>query len=160
MNEERDKQVIQYVRTVLEYSRNILDLMENGEAQSKSESEKVLPEGYYDRFDDIMLEDKKFGLADVDVVRIFPEKSGTTHGTTWTRKSVIIKDRFGEERELIAWGDNIRIFDKLHIGDKISVSTVDKVSTYKLKTGAEVIQFTVGNDTYIDILNTGDEHIL
>ena len=81
-----------------------------GEIFEKKKPPKTTPtEQHGTSFKVITLDDTDFTLHAVDVTKVFDVKEGTTNNKSWVKQSIKIKDQYGQEREMIAWGDAINI---------------------------------------------------
>lgn len=97
-------------------------------------------------FNRIDVDTKDFNLINVEITKVYPVKSGTrkTDGTEWVKQSLMIKDVYGEERELVAWGDHTEKFENMLTGYKLTIMNVSKVTEYKDK-----LQFVIGSTTEV-----------
>ena len=95
-------------------------------------------------FDSISLDSEDFNLFNVEITRIGEIQTGTTGGNDWQMHSITVKDVKDKTRDLIAWGDNIELFDSLKVGDMLDIERVSKIKEYKGKH-----QYTLGKDTEI-----------
>jgi len=148
MSEERDKLVIKRLKEIQSEIGDIIQYISEP-TKAKKETPPKTPQST--SFEDIDLEYQDFDLLNISVAKIFPRKEGTNYaGNSWEKQSVMIKDHAGTERELIAWGEAIELFEQLRVGDSYNLLALKKVTEYKRKDGKTAIQYTVGSSTSIE----------
>ena len=135
-------------------AREILVLCEDIPAEVKPQ---ISPRKEGTSFKLITTDTKDFDLQDITVSKVFEQKSGTSKsGVAWSKQSIMVKDAYGQEREMIAWGDTMDKFDDLTEGTRIDVYTIKGVTEYKGKH-----QYTIGSQTDIRIVESaGGNHVL
>ena len=90
--------------------------------------------------------------------KIFPESSGNRKdGSEWNKLSLTITDFQDERRELIAWDANIDKIARLRLSDRLDIHNVQKVTEFAKKDGTKVLQFTLGDNSTVEIV---EEHVL
>ena len=110
-------------------------------------------------FKDIDLEDVQFDLLGISMSKTFPVKSDPKNDPPkWTKQSLMVTDAYGLERELIAWGDLIDLFEKVRVGDLLDVHCVKNAKEWEKKDKTKVTQYTVGSNTTVE--RVGEEHVL
>ena len=154
MKEEEKKQLIAHATA-------ILDILEGFKPATERvvKEEITLKELFVGTaFKGIALSAKDFNLLSVDVSKIFPESSGNRKdGSEWNKLSLTITDFQDERRELIAWDANIDKIARLRLGDRLDIHNVQKVTEFVKKDGTKVLQFTLGDNSTVEIV---EEHVL
>ena len=123
------------------------------------ETPEISPKTEGTSFADINPEFVEFDVFDATVSKVFDVKAFVRKdGGAGTKQSLIITDKNGLERELLAWEDHTAKFDRVRVGDLIHITCISKVNTYTYKTGKTVVQFTIGSNTEIEIVSNKEEN--
>ena len=155
-----DEKIEVLLRDLLEKTEMILDIHSDlFKLLMNKETPEISPKTEGTSFADINPEFVEFDVFDATVSKVFDVKAFVRKdGGAGTKQSLIITDKNGLERELLAWGDHTAKFDRVRVGDLIHITCISKVNTYTYKTGKTVVQFMIGSNTEIEIVSNKEEN--
>jgi hypothetical protein len=142
---------IKLLQEEIEILEKALVIIKRFTKKESPESSPKNPQGT--SFKLITLDQKDFDVQDVIITKLFDIKEGTSpKGVQWIKRSMVIRDQYEQEREVIAWGDMVDKMKRLAEGDRLDVYGFKEVSQYTKRDNSVITQFVVGSGTDIRLV--------